>query len=371
MPAANQSSAPVVVVPPGNGDEAVSSGSGLRVRAVGLYGPGPIAHTVGGAEEDEHPTWEASMRAGRLMLGAVMVSVGILPGACGGNDDTASGADTSTSPPTTTTTAAIAEAQKDLVYGTWEDLTLTLDMQTPDEPAGAPVVIHLPGKGGDDTPPRLVEDLAEEGAIVFVVQYPLVTISSWDDPDEVILGNHGAGARAMAEGVACAIRFARAQASELGSDDPVVMLSGFSLGGGIAAHVALFGAALDARWDENAAEGGPPRQVDCEVTEGSTRVDALVGMDGAYDFFVPIYVEQWERGNQQLWEFLSNPSGPNPNLTIRLLHGEDSRLSTESVGLAAALKDASYNVGELVVWEGGHAVPTDLAIATIMEVLGQ
>ena len=328
----------------------------------------------------------ARMRSRTALLVVVLVMAFALTGCSGDSTEPETSEPAATQPPSTTTTTtaptttttAVAAIQKDLVYGTWEDLALTLDMQAPVQPAGAPVVIHLPGKGGDDTPTRMVEDLAEEGAIVFVVQYPLVTMSSWDDPGEVILGNHGAGARAMAEGVACAIRFAREQASELGSDDPVVVLSGFSFGGGIAAHVALFGAALDERWDEYAAEGGPPRQVDCEVTEGSTHVDALVGMAGTYEVFVPLYDGTWGRAYQQesdqrLWEFLSSPSGTNPDLTIRLLHGDSDPGTTyqNSVEFAAALTEASYNAGEVVAFEGGHTVPTDLATATIIELLGQ
>ena len=79
----------------------------------------------------------------------------------------------------------------------------------------------------------------------------------------------------------------------------MVVLTGFSNGGGLAAHAALFGADLDARWDEYAAEGGPPRQVECEVTDGSTHVDAVVGMAGPYDVYVPIYDGVYGRAYQQ------------------------------------------------------------------------
>ncbi len=143
----------------------------------------------------------------------------------------------------------------------------------------------------------MVEGLVEEGAIVFVVQYALVRrVASSMLPDP---SDHGANIRAMAESAACAIRFARAQASQLGSDDPVVVLTGFSGGGGVAAHTALFGAALEASWDEYATEGGPPRQVECEVTDGSTHVDALVGMAGPYEAFVPTYDGKYGRAYQQ------------------------------------------------------------------------
>jgi acetyl esterase/lipase len=181
----------------------------------------------------------------------------------------------------------------------------------------------------------------------------------------------------MAESAACAIRFARAQASQLGSDDPVVVLTGPSGGGGVAAHVALFGATLEASWDEYAAEGGPPHQVDCEVTEGSTHVDALVGMAGIYDVFVPVYDGHYGRAYQQerdpeQWSFLSSSIGANPDLKIRLLHGEsDGDIPYEnSVEFAAMLTDAGYDVGEVIAFDGGHWVPTELVIPTVMELVG-
>jgi hypothetical protein len=181
----------------------------------------------------------------------------------------------------------------------------------------------------------------------------------------------------MADGAACAIRFARARASELGSDNPVVVLTGLSRGGGPATHAAMFGAALEARWDEYAAEGGPPRQVECEANEGSTHVDALVGVAGIYDVFVPIYDGKWGRVFQQerypeLWEFLSSSIGVNPDLKIRLIHGEsDGDIPHEnSVEFAAVLTDAGYDVGEVIAFDGGHWVPTELVIPTVMELIG-
>jgi hypothetical protein len=101
--------------------------------------------------------------------------------------------------------------------------------------------------------------------------------------------DHGANLRATADSAACAIRFARERAADLGSTDPVVVLVGFSGGGGVAAIAALNGASLEARWDEYASAGGPPSEVKCEVTAGSTHVDGLVGMTGLYDIFVPIF----------------------------------------------------------------------------------
>jgi predicted esterase len=324
------------------------------------------------------------LRPYSLPLVASFILVVLLLPACGDSADDSVG--TTLASTTTTTTVVeeqvIAVTEKDLVYATWEEATLAeeatlvLDMSAPVESSGAPIVIHLPGLGGHGTSRQMVEGLVEEGAIVFVVQFALVRRISpatiLPDPSD-----HGANIRAMAESVACAIRFARAQASQLGSDDPVVVLTGFSGGGGPAAHTALFGATLEASWDEYAAEGGPPRQVECEVTDGSTHVDALVGMAGIYDAFVPIYDGKWGRAYQQerdpeQWSFLSSSIGANPDLKVRLLHGEsDGDIPYEnSVEFAAMLTDAGYDVGEVIAFDGGHWVPTELVIPTVMELIG-
>ena len=289
---------------------------------------------------------------------------------------------TTTTAPTTTTTIAsttVAETQaalvteEDVVYATyWEGRSLTLDMSVPSKPADAPVVIYLPGRGGHSAPPEMVEGLVEEGALVFFVRYAF----SGSGPEQ-ILADHGAVAGAMAESAACAINFARAQASSFGNDDPVVVLTGLSNGGGVAAHAALFGADLEARWDEYAAAGGPPRQVECEVTDGSTHVDAVVGMNSPYEVFVPIFDGGYGLTHQQyldpeMQEFLSSSIGVNPDLKIRLIHAESDMVVpySSSVDFAAALTDAGYDVGEVIAFDGEHHwVPPEVAIPTIMELI--
>ncbi len=331
------------------------------------------------------------LRPYSLPLVASFILVVLLLPACGDSADDA--ADTTlaaqTTEATTTTKAtavgneAGAVTEKDVVYATWEEgalayeaweeRSLTLDMYAPAEAGGAPIVIYLPGRGETDAPTLMVDGLVEEGTIVFVVRYA----RSKAGP-ETILSDHGAVARAKAESVACAIHFAREQASERGSTDPVVVLTGFSSGGGLAAHAALFGDTLEARWDEHAAEGGPARQVECEATEGSTHVDALIGVAGPYDVFVPTYDGKWGRAYQQehdpaLWQFLSSSIGANPDLSVRLIHGtRDNVISYEnSVEFATMLTDAGYDVGEVIAFDDGeHLVPSELAVPTIMEAIG-
>ena len=289
----------------------------------------------------------------RLFL--LTLTAALIVGSCTQSDDAASDETTSTAStaatttaapttitttaPTTTTTAAsttttlapttVAESQaamvieKDLVYVTWEEGPLTLDMYAPVEAAGAPVVVYLPGGGQTQAPMAMVEGLVENGVIVFVARY---------EPGNAGIAKVQANPalfRSQVDSVGCAIHSARVRASELGSDDPAVVLVGFSNGAGTAAHAALFGATLESQWDEYETTGGPARQVHCEVTEGSTHVDALVGFAGTYDTYVPIYglgsVYQQEH-DPELWEFLTNPIGENPDLTIRLIHGESDRI---------------------------------------------
>ena len=129
--------------------------------------------------------------------------------------------------------------------------------------------------------------------------------------------------------------------------------------------MGLFGATLEARWDEYATKGGPPRQVECEVTDGSTHVDALVGMNGTYDVHVPIIDAGYGHAYQQnrdpeLWE-------------VRLIHATNDYIPVEEAAeFAALLTDAGYDV-QLTTFNGLHheAPPPELFLPTIVEVLSR
>jgi acetyl esterase/lipase len=281
-------------------------------------------------------------------------------------------AEETTTEETATDEQPVAVTELDVVYGTWEGRPLQLRLFAPAQADGAPVVIYLGGSGGGrgDVDAGLAESLLEEGAIVFSVGYAAQSSSATE-----VLRDHGARARAMADSVACAIHFARARAAELGSDDPVVAVAGFSLGSSLAAHVALSGSTLEAGWEEFAAQGGPPDEVECEVTEGSTHVDALIGISGGFDLFVPIYEGRYGLSYQQeqdpaLWQFLSSALGANPDLKVRLIHGEtDGMIPLDNpVGFEDALADAGFDV-ELLTHDGGHSVPLDLPAATIIDAI--
>jgi len=293
--------------------------------------------------------------------------------ACGNDeaeDVTSTAAPTTAIAPTTTVEEQPqAVIERDVAFATYNGVTLTLDLYIPAEPDGAPIVIE-PWE-------NFAERIAQEGAIAVIVETGVEVPDAGDDA-EARLSDHGAVIRAQAEQTACAILFARARAAELGSDDPVVVVGGFSEYGGVAAHVALFGATLEQRWDEFAATvGGPPRQVECVVAEGSTHVDALVGLAGAYENYVPAFEGRYGRAYQQerdpeLQQFLASAIGADPELTVRLIHGTaDGMIPMESsVAFEGALADAGYDV-QLATFGGGHHVPpTELSLEIFTEVLG-
>lgn len=243
-----------------------------------------------------------------------------------------------------------------------------LDTYAPTESGDWPIVLILPGA---DEPSagqaKLAQAIAEQGAIVFVAEYPSI------HPITTVL-DMGKGHRELSETVACAIRFARARASSLGIDDTPLAIAGISKGGGVGSPVALMGENVDRRWEEYAASrGGPPRQMECEVSQGSTDVDALIGAAGTYVASLGIDGEYGREFLQEkdfdLWKMLYSSIGENLDLKVRLLHSEtDSVVPYEnSVEFEAILAEAGYDV-ELIQFIGDHTPPLELTVKTVMDV---
>jgi len=310
----------------------------------------------------------------------LVLALAITTTGCGSEEAASTTHATTTPTATATPTTTVAEeepgfvVERDLVFATCNDFTsasgphdLTLDLYIPADPIGAPIVIDAP----------FPEDLAQAGAMVVVLKDCVGDPPDAEDEGVRCLRYNGAHIRAQAEMCACAIRFARARASELGNDDPRVVLVGCSQGAGMMAHVALFGATLEERWDEFAAAGGPTCQVEGVVAEDSTRVDALVSTAGSYDLYVPAIEGFYGRTYQQsfdpvLQEFLASAVGANPQLVVRLFHGtRDPAIPvTVSTDFEAALAAAGYDV-QLTTFEGGHSfAPKDIGLGVLMEVLG-
>ena len=294
---------------------------------------------------------------------SALVVTSVLAASCGGDDgDSVSPDESGTTSTTTSELPAEAWTETDLAYATRisDGMTVTLDIHFPAEPEGAPIVLD-----GE-------ESLVEHGVIV-VKRHE-------DDPLDLAVGPEDLVAdrvsrRSWAELLGCTNRLARARASELGNDDPIVVLAGFSLLGGLAAQVALFGETLDTRWDEFARAGGPPRQFDCAVTDGSTHVDAVIGMAGTYDLAMPVIDGTYGRAyhlehDPEMQEFLAGAIGANQDLEFRLIHGTNDEIPVEyATEFAGLLTYAGYDV-ELTTWPGAHEEPpSELYLSTIMEVL--
>jgi pimeloyl-ACP methyl ester carboxylesterase len=213
----------------------------------------------------------------------------------------------------------------------------------------------------------LSRDVAEQGAVVFTIdwptRYPTYTIK-----------NDGRGLREVLESLACAVRFARATGPDFGADPGSTMiLAGYSLGG-IGAQTALVGDEVEGLWEEfAAARGGPLQQIDCAVSGASAHVDAFVGIAGLYVGHEGKYGREWLQAEDPvLWETFFASLGGNPNLSFRFIHGEDDHdvPFEESAEFASALEEGGYDV-ELIPFDGGHTVPFELTAQTIIELTGE
>ena len=262
---------------------------------------------------------------------------------------------------------------KDLVYADGTKLGRSfrwrLDVYAPTEDGDWPVVLLLPGQGQrKETYDELPKTIAEQGVIVFVVDYPNMH-------PRVASVSKGKGLREMAETVACAVRCARARAPDLGSENPPVAISGFAVGAGVGSQVALLGDNVNSRWEAyTESRDGPRSQVECLVSEGSTRVNALVGVAGIYDSFLGLDGEYGrafiQEKDPELWEMLNGTIGGNLDLKVRLLHSEtDTDVPFDiSLEFEQVLAEAGYDV-ELIPFEGGHSLPLEETVQTVMDVL--
>lgn len=236
-----------------------------------------------------------------------------------------------------------------------------LDVYAPSVPGSWPVVVFVHGyravKEGHE---KLSRAIAEQGAVVFTIEWRIRL-------PVVAKKENGKGFREMHETVACAIRFARAHAPEYGGDPERVTLVGFSAGAWIGSYLAVLGDDVDQLWETfESHRGGPLPQVECLAGGSLARVDAFVGIGGAYGLS-----ESLKEEDPELWDVCSVDAylGKNPDLEVHLLHGEwDDTVEVESsVRFNAALEEAGYD-SELTQFEGGHMIPLELTVETIMRV---
>jgi acetyl esterase/lipase len=262
------------------------------------------------------------------------------------------------------------EVTKDITYTTSLQPDVharALDVYAPTAPGPWPVVVVVHGFQMRKEGYRLIsEAIADRGAVVFTIDW-----AAWTSPTRAAQGS-SAKLREWSETVTCAVRFARAMASDYGGDPGRVTLVGHSAGGGLGLWEALAGDDLEPLWEGLASiRGGPPPQIDCLASGVSAYPDAFVGYGGAYTSF-----EFLKEEDPEMWEIASPFAfiGGNPNLRIRFIHGEwDSMIPAEhvelSVQLLEDLTDAGYDATWTVVDAGHHFSHTGPAGESILRVI--
>jgi acetyl esterase/lipase len=267
-------------------------------------------------------------------------------------------------PPTPTSPIQVTN---DVLYATSlqpEATTWTLDVYAPNEAADSPVVVFAHGfKAVKEGHKRESQVMAEHGAVVYTITWPTWIL-------DLAERDRGRGYREMSEVITCAIRYARATALDYGGDPNWVTLVGFSWGARLGSWVAIAGEGLDPMWDEFAVDrGGPAQQVECEENGVSGNVNAFVGIGGRY-----AYAKNMQENDPELWKIASRLAhlGQNPDLVIRLLHGErDERVNPEySTQFNEVLTEAGYDT-ELILYDGVHLVPAELTAELVMELAGE
>lgn len=208
----------------------------------------------------------------------------------------------------------------------------------PDDPVGAPVVVLVHGGGWLGGEPLALDPLArglsEAGALVFNTSYRTARGEG--------------GFPASFDDIACAIRYARAAAAELGASESLT-LAGHSAGAHLAAVVAL---------SDESTFGA-----DCEW-KGEARPDRFVGLAGIYQIdAVEVIMQAFLGGTRaeipETWEaadpfvLLDRAEG----MEIVLVHGTADRVvpAAASELLAGALDEIGADVTLELVPGADHA----------------
>lgn len=203
-----------------------------------------------------------------------------------------------------------------------------------------PTVVLFHGGGWvsgttDDIAP-LARTIADAGAVVFNAPYRLLF--------------EGGGFPMTDEDAACALRFAAEHSAVYGGDPSHLVVVGYSAGAQIAALVSLAADTFDG---------------DCLADMSDTLPTRLVGLAGPYDtdalgvLMIPFFgtdpsvdPEPWQRGNPLSY------LGRNPDLVVRLIHGEDDAVVPPlfSEYFAQRLEDTGYDTQLTLLPGVNHAI---------------
>lgn len=226
----------------------------------------------------------------------------------------------------------------------------TLDVFAPEEEARWPIVILLHGGGvNNKSLAELSSSIASHGAIVISPtwtsnppQASYIT-KGWDE-------------------VVCSMRFAQSYASEKGLVNARTIIIGHSAGGA-SGFVALLAA------EEFTGE--------CLSNENPIRVDAFIGLDGAYNILDHVPTSRLEEGNLDEWERINpyhylDKTHFRENVGITMVTGSVDELETIAANFKGAVEKAGYTVNHIRLPERDHwgvATPYQDVLEIIMNVL--
>jgi len=239
-----------------------------------------------------------------------------------------------------------------------------LDVYAPNEGGNLPVVVFIhPDAATKDGYIKESQAISENGSVVYTLTWP-----TW--LHDLAARENGKGYREMSEVIACGIRFAMATASDYNGDPNQLTLVALHGGGYIGVWTALASDSYNTMWEDYFAnKDGPPAQVVCEQSLAPIKINAFIGIGGAY-----LLTEKLQESNQELWEIVSPIAhlGRGLGVSIRLLHGEhdDESPLENSQMMNDILLGEGYDT-QLIMFDGGHDVPTQLTADLVIQLVSE
>ena len=221
-----------------------------------------------------------------------------------------------------------------------------VDVYAPGGASGLPVAVMVHGR--PRTPSDMAElarAVAEGGAVVFNADYRGVRPVRQQGWPEAV------------QDVACAVRFARANAPAYGGDASRLVLVGHSFGGYVGTLVALAGDEFNGECLAGAESALP----DAWVSIGG---NCLVGVPPPPHPLWEVFYGGSEDEKPGAWE-KGDPRehvGGNPDLVVRFIHERDDEIVeiVQPRTLLRQLRDAGYDVSLTVLEGSDHWAPLDV-----------
>ncbi|CAN5762793.1 hypothetical protein BH20CHL5_BH20CHL5_06210 [soil metagenome] len=218
-----------------------------------------------------------------------------------------------------------------------------VDIYYPENPGPWPVIVTIHGRPRTPADMRpIARELASRGAVVYNADFRGVRPVARGFPESV-------------DDVSCAVRFARATASEYGGDEDHLVLVGHSQGGYVGSLVSLSGDEFLGRPGACLADEGGITDAQASLPDGFVHVagvsiiDPRLRLNWIYFGGSPAQKPRaWRRG--EIYDHI----GSNPELVVGIIFERDDPIlgDAHATRLHAALRDAGYDVRLRLMDEG-------------------